>query len=402
VSFRKRLRFEIAKSDPNKRLVFGWAYSAVLDGKPVIDHDNDVVEPAELEKAAHEYVRFHRTGSEMHESMGVSECVESVFVDAQKAEAMGIAKTDDVRWWIGFKVKDDRTWDAVQAGVLKEFSIGGDADRQPHPTIEGAYTLKNLRVKEIALVDKGAGLAVPVAFKKKGSKMNEILKRLIETIVKNGGTIEKADLKPALESAGLTEEQIAIVMGLMEAIVAPPGEAGAPAPEPIEEAMAEEDKAEMGAEEEKAEDEMEDKAEGEKEGDEMAKRLSDLAKRVADAERREAVALAKARVSKEFAHVPGMSETELAELIVSVNEGGLGKSGESLLKSLASVSETIAKSDAFATFGSRAPAPTRPDIDPADRFGVIAEDVTKNVSAGMSRSEAINKATQMAIAEGRL
>ena len=61
-------RFRIAKSDDDRMLAFGWASIAVKNnGEVVEDWQEDIIEPAELENAAYEFVELYREGGEMHE-----------------------------------------------------------------------------------------------------------------------------------------------------------------------------------------------------------------------------------------------------------------------------------------------------------------------------------------------
>lgn len=124
-------RFKIAKSDDEKRLVFGWAsVSMRVDGEVIEDWQEDIVEPEELEHAAYEYVLLYRDGSEMHERGGVASLVESVVFTEEKMKAIGIPEgTLPVGWWIGFKVLDEDVWEKVKDGTYSMFSIEGTAER---------------------------------------------------------------------------------------------------------------------------------------------------------------------------------------------------------------------------------------------------------------------------------
>lgn len=124
-------RFKIMKSDDEKMLAFGWASVSMRVGGEVIeDWQGDIIEPAELEAAAYEYVRLYGEGGEMHERGGVAVLVESVVFTEEKMEAMAIpAGTLPVGWWIGFKVLDKEVWEKVKDGTYPMFSIEGEAER---------------------------------------------------------------------------------------------------------------------------------------------------------------------------------------------------------------------------------------------------------------------------------
>lgn len=124
-------RFKIMKSDDEKMLAFGWASVSMRVGGEVIeDWQGDIIEPAELEAAAYEYVRLYGEGGEMHERGGVAVLIESAVFTEEKMEAMGIpAGTLPVGWWIGFKVLDKEVWEKVKDGTYPMFSIEGEAER---------------------------------------------------------------------------------------------------------------------------------------------------------------------------------------------------------------------------------------------------------------------------------
>ena len=125
--------FALAKSDDEKRLVFGWASVAErVDGETVVDWQDDIVEIDELEAAAYDFVQFYREGSDMHERGGfdIAVLIESVVFTAAKLEALGIpAGTVPHGWWIGMKCIDDDVWARVKDGTYSMLSIEGNAIR---------------------------------------------------------------------------------------------------------------------------------------------------------------------------------------------------------------------------------------------------------------------------------
>lgn len=131
----KKGRFRIRKVDEDKRLVFGWAnVSITVDGEPVLDLQEDMIDPETLEEAAYKFAELYRDGGEMHERTGVAVMVESAMLTEEKQAAMGIpAGTLPVGWWIGFRVLDDDVWEKVKSGEYNMFSIGGTAVREEIP-----------------------------------------------------------------------------------------------------------------------------------------------------------------------------------------------------------------------------------------------------------------------------
>jgi len=124
----KILSAKISKRNDEKKLVFGFA-SVVEDeeGRPVIDHQNDIIPVDEMEAAAYDFVLHSRSGDRMHKSFGVSTLVESVALTPEKREAMGLPAGPS-SWWVGFKVHDDATWRQVVDGTLSEMSIFGSSE----------------------------------------------------------------------------------------------------------------------------------------------------------------------------------------------------------------------------------------------------------------------------------
>lgn len=126
--------YQIAKLDPSQHLVFGYAsVSAAPDGRLLEDLQGDVIEPAELEKAAYDFAEHYRAVNEMHAGPDVGALVESFMMTPEKLTAMGfpadVAKSMPVAHWIGARVSPD-TFAKVQRGELKMFSIEGSAIRE--------------------------------------------------------------------------------------------------------------------------------------------------------------------------------------------------------------------------------------------------------------------------------
>lgn len=130
-----RKSISIFKTDDDKRLVFGWAsISMTVDGEPLEDRQQDIIDPEDLEEAVYEYVlNFRDTGEEHIKSLRKKgKLVESCVFTAEKQKAMGIPEGIlPVGWWIGFKIEDDDAWERVKNGTYKMFSIEGKANRVP-------------------------------------------------------------------------------------------------------------------------------------------------------------------------------------------------------------------------------------------------------------------------------
>ena len=124
-------KFKIQKSEDEKRLAFGWANISIDEsGEQLVDWQQDMIDPEELETAAYKFVRLYREGGEMHERGDCAVLVESVVFTEEKMKAMGIPEgTLPVGWWIGFFVTDDDVWEKVKNGTYPMFSIEGEAER---------------------------------------------------------------------------------------------------------------------------------------------------------------------------------------------------------------------------------------------------------------------------------
>lgn len=127
---------QIKKLDEDEHLVFGWLSVAVdAQGHPIVDLQDDVIEPHDLEKAAYDFVLYSRNAGEMHRTTsGIGKCVESMVFTKAKQETLGIpaGALPECAWWIGFKVDDEAVWKRIKSGEYAAFSIGGRGDRIPY------------------------------------------------------------------------------------------------------------------------------------------------------------------------------------------------------------------------------------------------------------------------------
>ena len=102
-SIRKSLnRVDITKKDEEKQYVFGWAKIAVDEnGNQLIDRQNDLIDPEELEQTAYTYVEFYREAGEMHERGGAGVLIESIIFTKEKMKTLGIEEgTLPEGWWV--------------------------------------------------------------------------------------------------------------------------------------------------------------------------------------------------------------------------------------------------------------------------------------------------------------
>lgn len=119
----------ILKADTAKQIVWGWASVIEEDGKPVVDHQGDVVYEADLLDAAHDYITESRAAKSMHKGRRTGRVVESVVFTKELQKALGI-DLGRVGWFIGMKIEDDEIWKMYKDGKLAAFSVGGTGIRE--------------------------------------------------------------------------------------------------------------------------------------------------------------------------------------------------------------------------------------------------------------------------------
>ena len=207
-----RRRAKIAKINASKRIIFGVIYTIQKSGRPVVDAQGDMVSLDEIEKAAHAYLSAGRTMDVRHNEERAGYLVESLIVDPQKRDAMGLPPETDMAWWGAFKIENEVTWAAVISGELTEFSFGGRARRIPierpanaflhtNGVPDETYELKNLSIDSVSLVPAGAGVGTRV----------EVIKEMEK--IKKEGMNTLAELEAALADK---PELLAMVMSMLQ------------------------------------------------------------------------------------------------------------------------------------------------------------------------------------------
>jgi hypothetical protein len=126
-----RTDFEVKKFDDELGIVFGWAsVSERADGSVVLDHEDDFIPIAELEKAAYDFNIQARKATDQHDqaTLGAGELVESMVFTVEKQQQLGI--DIPVGWWVGFRIEDEEMRKMIRdSGERRMFSIGGTATR---------------------------------------------------------------------------------------------------------------------------------------------------------------------------------------------------------------------------------------------------------------------------------
>lgn len=429
-----------------RRYVFGRAMTATIEGRPVVDADGDIVTPEELEKAAHAFAR-KRTLKVVHRGRPVGEIVESFVSTADKAEALGLGAGSDVAWWVGVRVDDPEIWALVESGQLREFSIGGDGEREPVTRPPNAHVsryagerthkLYNLDLDELSLVPEGAGERVGVLVRK-GRVMLKIPFRLA---VLDGAPEAKRKVEKALRADDQTREALekgALDMGMVEEalrmdpellriiaqMIDQAQQAGikpseAPAPEaPAEGGLPDPDKMGMPPDPDKMEGEEPDEAKGYGMAEKALKRLQAekeaLAKRLQAVEEQAEIERVErererfvAKVRAEFGHVP-LPEALTAELLRSVDPSRVEKSAavtitlskseaEALREGLARVENVLKASEAFRARGSsRRSGFSGSAADERDRIAAELQKSNPGMTLARARHEAVLKSPDLA------
>lgn len=126
------LRIPVAKREPVKRTVTGWAaLSLDAKGNPVIDHQGDYIPVEELEKAASQLMKDGGSGraGEMHERR-VGDIVEMAVLTPDKLQQLGYQNADGPAGLVvTMKIHDDKAWERIASGELNELSISGTGER---------------------------------------------------------------------------------------------------------------------------------------------------------------------------------------------------------------------------------------------------------------------------------
>ena len=126
---------DISKVDEDKRQCFGWCSVVKIDGRDVIDKQNDMIDIEEIEKSAYDFMLTSRKGGDMHRRAAdggvhhAADVIESFVLTPEKIEKMGLPDSVPQGWWIGMKVNDDALWDDVKSGRKTKFSIHGSGQR---------------------------------------------------------------------------------------------------------------------------------------------------------------------------------------------------------------------------------------------------------------------------------
>lgn len=180
-----KLFTNISKVDDEKRMVYGYASTGVLDSQ------GDIITTDAMEKAFPDYMKFANI-REMHTDSAVGIVKEFSF--------------DENGTFIGVEVVDDNAWKKVKKGVYKGFSIGGAVIKKI------GNTITDLLLVEISLVDRPANpLALITEYK--SESMDKLPLDLISFAKKYDADIPEAEVlekedKPVEDEKDKKEKEV--------------------------------------------------------------------------------------------------------------------------------------------------------------------------------------------------
>ena len=201
-----RARVETAKAAGGGLRIYGWA-SVVDDGaRLVVDHDGDIIPPAELERAAAKAL-----GAPLdvdHRKVEIGRISESMWLDPAKRVALGVPPEGPTGWWIGGEVTDAATIARVESGELRELSMRFRRRRVPldvtaakalNPTdVPGLAVLVDLEIADVSLVAEGAGRGVEIRETRKNKETYSMKIEEIQAAIAALSPEDKAALMAAL------------------------------------------------------------------------------------------------------------------------------------------------------------------------------------------------------------
>ncbi len=144
--FQKEIKV-LAKADDAQRLVYGIVYEP-----NVADAHGDYMTPAEIEKAAHGFLKDAREIDKQHDFQGgVGEVVESYIAPSDFEMGDEVIKKGS---WVLVTKASDEIWEQIQKGEITGYSMAGTADigkqedHKPASDEKGLFSLlKNFFLK---------------------------------------------------------------------------------------------------------------------------------------------------------------------------------------------------------------------------------------------------------------
>ena len=125
------LQFEVIRKDAGARRVYGWfSVAKDKDGNVLVDKQGDVIDIADLEIAAADFLKEYRQGGEDHAGGAPNKCIASVVFTRELQQSMGIpAGVLPEGWFGGFEINEE-AFGKLAKGELLMFSIEGEAETE--------------------------------------------------------------------------------------------------------------------------------------------------------------------------------------------------------------------------------------------------------------------------------
>jgi len=114
----------ICKADETLRLVIGWASTSTIDGEPVVDVQDEIVPASEIVRAAMDYMEGARPALLSHSGNPIGRVVFLFPFTNEITTSLNITcRIEGII--VGIRVTNDSVWQAIVAGTIRAFSVGG-------------------------------------------------------------------------------------------------------------------------------------------------------------------------------------------------------------------------------------------------------------------------------------
>jgi len=117
---------EILKTDVDKKMVYGIVYSP-----EETDSQGDVASESEIEKAAHGFMKYRRSGKidKMHNMEPEQGFTAETWI-TREDDALFKTDAPEGSWAVGIKIENDETWGEIKKGEITGLSLMGSANTE--------------------------------------------------------------------------------------------------------------------------------------------------------------------------------------------------------------------------------------------------------------------------------
>lgn len=196
---------EILKTDVDKKMVYGIVYSP-----EETDSQGDVASEGEIEKAAHGFMKYRRSGKidKMHNMEPEQGFTAETWITREN-DALFKDDAPEGSWAVGIKIENDETWEEVKKKEITGLSLMGSANTEQLEKSESDNFWKLLK-KKLGIEDvEKAGRTISTLNTKTIQNAIDALNNLLES-----AKVEKT------EESEMTDEQIktSIADGIAEGL----------------------------------------------------------------------------------------------------------------------------------------------------------------------------------------